>query len=378
MAEVYITDGLRTFIGLKDKAYKNIPAEDLAAAVLSQLRVRGENEGLHLESVICGNATGGGGNIARLALLKAGFCDSVSGISLDAQCASGLESIIAGWTRIKSGMEDAVIAGGTESASTRCIRFYNPNHPNFDPARTDNSYLSAQFIPEDWSENSMIRGADETCRKYGFAPEELAESAALSHQRAFTAAQKKIFDSITVSVNGLIKDEGIRKSMTKEFALRLKPVLQDGIITPATSCLFNDGAAFLTLCGENKIKNHKGPLFKIRQAVSTGSDRFLSPESLIFAIEKLIEKSGLEEKQIDRIDYNEAFACLNLLYKRRFSAPANCFGGALSYGHPYGASGAVVTLHLMKAMELNGETFGIAAVPAAGGVASAILLERVQ
>ncbi len=378
MAEVYITGGLRTFIGLKDKAYKNIPAENLAAAVLKKLRLRNENEGIKTQSVIAGNATGGGGNIARLALLKAAFSDSTFGVSLDAQCASGLESIIAGWTRIKSGMEDAVIAGGTESASTRCIRSYNPNHPNFDPARADNSYQSAQFIPEDWSENSMIRGADETCRKYGFAPEELAESAALSHHKAFCAAQEKVFDSITVSVNGLLKDEGIRKSMSKEFALRLKPVLQDGIITPATSCLFNDGAAFLTLCGENKIKNHKGPLFKIRQAVSTGGDRFLSPENLICAIEKLIEKSGLEEKQIDRIDYNEAFACLNLLYNKHFCAPSNCFGGALAYGHPYGASGAIVTLHLMKAMELKGETFGIAAVPAAGGVASAILLERVK
>ncbi|MBQ0052620.1 MAG: hypothetical protein KBT11_11255, partial [Treponema sp.] len=92
----------------------------------------------------------------------------------------------------------------------------------------------------------------------------------------------------------------------------------------------------------------------------------------------LIEKSGIPENKIDRIDYNQAFACHDLLYKKRFSKPSNAFGGALAYGHPYGASGAVVVIHLMRALEVFGERYGIAAVPAAGGIASAVLLERIR
>ena len=99
---------------------------------------------------------------------------------------------------------------------------------------------------------------------------------------------------------------------------------------------------------------------------------------MIIAMEKLIEKSEVNESEIDRIDYNQAFACLDLLYKKRFSKPSNAFGGALAYGHPYGASGAIVVLHLMKALEHFDEHYGIAAVPAAGGIAGAILLERIK
>ena len=376
MSDAFIINGLRTFIGLKNKAYKNIPAEDLAAEVLKALNFKNTEQGIAPEMVIAGNCTSGGGNLARLALLKAGLGDDIPGITIDAQCASGLESIMTGFARIKSGLNSVVICGGAESASTCCVRSYNKNHPNHDPGKADNSYVSAQFIPETFCEDSMIMSADETCRKHGFTTEDLIAPAVESHGKAAESAD--IIRALAIPVFGLEKDEGIRNSISKKFIERLAPVLPDGIINAATSCLFNDGAAFVTIADETTAKKSDGPLFKICDAVTVGGPRFLSPECMIIAMEKLIEKSEVNESEIDRIDYNQAFACLDLLYKKRFSKPSNAFGGALAYGHPYGASGAIVVLHLMKALEHFDEHYGIAAVPAAGGIAGAILLERIK
>ncbi len=394
MNDVYIAGGLRTYIGAANRAYKNIPAESLAAAVLRQLNLDASRKGISIDTVIAGNATGGGGNIARLALLCAGMDDSVAGISLDAQCASGLEAIISGYARIKSGMSQCTVAGGAESASTRCLRSWNPNHPNHDPSRDSNGYQSAQFIPEDFSENSMIRGADETCRKYEIKAEDMVQSVTESHKNAESARQRGDLSRIILPCLGAQSDQLIRPSISREFILRLGPVLKRGIINPATSCLFSDGAAFLTLTkkrlaffdpadssSKQKSKtesNATKSFYKIAEACSTGADRFLSPESLVVAIEGLLEKSGLRPQDIDRIDYNQAFACVDNLYLKKFSNPSNAFGGALAYGHPYGASGAMIMLHLICAMEKFNEKLGIAAIPAAGGMASAILIQREQ
>lgn len=376
MKEVFITGGLRTYIGLKNKGYKNIPAENLAAEILKSLESKNRMLGINAQMVVAGNCTGGGGNLARLSLLKAGFDDSIPGITIDAQCTSGLESVITGYARIKSGLNSVVICGGAESASTCCIRSYNENHPNHDPAKEDNSYVSAQFIPEIYSDNSMILSADETCRRHGFSPKDLAAPAVQSHRKALES--KDLLKEIILPVFGLEKDEAIRNSISEEFVGRLAPVLPDGIINAATSCLFNDGAAFLTLTDKAHARKVSGSVFKICNAVTIGSSRFLSPESMTVAVEALIEKSGIDKSKIDRIDFNQAFACLDLLYEKSFSKPSNAFGGALAYGHPFGASGAIVVLHLMKALEHFNEHYGIAAVPAAGGIASAILLERIK
>lgn len=377
MNEVYITNGLRTFIGAKNKVYKNIPAESLAAEIIRKLNEKNEAEQMPVELVISGNATGGGGNISRLSLLKAGLGDEVCGITMDSQCSSGMESIISAFSRIKCGLNTTVIAGGTESASTRCSRSYNPNHPNFDSSKQDNSYSSAQFIPEDFSENSMILGADETCRKYQILPQDMMASAIKSHQNAQKARINGDLEQIILPAFGADKDELIRPSVSENFISRLKPVLKDGIINAATSCLFSDGAAYLTLSSQKKnFFKDSSSCFRIVQAADCGGNRFLSPESLIKNIEKLLHKSQKDISQIDRIDYNQAFACIDNLYSRNFSLPSNEFGGALAYGHPYGASGAIILLHLICALEKFNEHFGIAVIPAAGGISSGVLIER--
>jgi len=381
MNEVYIAGGLRTFIGLKDKAYKNIPAENLGAAVLKKLNEEYIKESVEPELVIAGNCVACNGNIARLSLLKAGMNQKIPGITIDCQCSSGLESIITGFARIKAGLNSVVVAGGTESASTQAERSWNKNHPNYNETLNDNSYKAAQFVPELVCDDAMIYGADETCAANKISSEQMIPFAVESHRRAGEAAQKGLLNKVTFNAFGLEKDESIRPSITEKLIQRLPPLRKNGIINAATSCLMQDGAAFVTLCTRDnaeKLNNENESLFRIAGAVTVAADGNRSPEGVILAIDSLLSKSGLTENKIDRIDYNEAFACIDVLYNQRFSRPSNCFGGALAYGHPYGATGAILLLHLMTAMELNNERYGIVAVPAAGGVSSAVLVERIK
>ena len=378
MEGVFIAGGLRTFIGAKGKAYRTVPAETLASPVLRALHEQNSAHGIETDLVISGNCVAGGGNIARLALLSAGLPDSVPGISVDSQCSSALESVIAAYARVRAGLNTAVIAGGTESTSTQCVRAWNENHPNWARAE-QKTYSAAQFIPSALGDNAMLLGADETCRRNGIANGDMIPHIITSHRNAARAREGGVLSSLVLPAFGAEKDEGMKPALPEPLLSRLPPVLPGGVITSASSSRLSDGAAFVTvLSEENARKRAELPLFRIDSAVTVGSCGETSPESLLVALRALFRKSGIPPGRIDRIDYNEAFACLDVLYARNFGNPSNRFGGALAYGHPYGAAGAVVLLHLMKAMELERERYGIAAVPAAGAVASAILIENMS
>jgi acetyl-CoA C-acetyltransferase len=142
----------------------------------------------------------------------------------------------------------------------------------------------------------------------------------------------------------------------------------------------NDGAAFLLLCSEQYLKKHKlSSCFRFSNACTVGADPLMSPASVLPAVRGLLERSGLSMDDIGAIECNEAFAAIDVLINRAYPDKAsryNPLGGALAYGHPYGASGAIILLHLMRSMELSKSCRGICCAAAAGGIGSAILLER--
>ena len=383
MADVFITGGVRTFIGVKGKAYRTVPAEDLAAPLLALLHTRNQAAGVPTELVIGGSCVAGGGNITRLALLKAGLPPAIPALTVDAQCVSGLESVIAAYARIKSGVNAAILAGGAESVSTQCVRSYSQNHPNHayclgHPSAFPSGavYATAQATPDLLGDDAMLIGADETCRANGITGEDMLPFAVQSHERAAQAAQDGILAPYILPVHGATCDEGIRPAMSAAFARRLPPLLPQGIVTAATSCLFNDGAAFVSVCNEACAQAAAGAVFRIAGVATAAADGRRSPEAVLAALSVLLQKSGVPKERVERIDYNQAFACIDVLYRRHYDAPSNAFGGALAYGHPYAATGGVLLLHLMRAMEAHKERFGAVAIPAAGGIASAILLER--
>ena len=338
--------------------------------------------------------------------LEAGLSESIPSVTVDLQCASSLEAVITAAARIQSGLADLVIAGGFESSSTQPLRSYNPNHPyvsshtdnpsgnpayihdgspadNSDVRRTGLSltYSTAKFIPGPHREDVMLQGAEKTICHYHISPGEMDAWVLESHRRAYKAAREGLLDSITVPVYGLDHDEGIRPRLNQRLLDRLPCVLRDGrYLNAANACTMNDGAAFLLLCSEPYLKKHKlSARFRLANACTVGADPLMSPASVLPAVKGLLERSGLSMNDIGAIECNEAFAAIDVLINRAYPDQAsryNQLGGALAYGHPYGASGAIILLHLMKSMELSESSRGICCAAAAGGIGSAILLEQ--
>ena len=378
MDKVYLIGGLRSFVGVVNGMYRHVPAEKLGAAVLRQVM---DKYGIEQpDYIIAGNGVGAGGNIARLMALEAGVDCAVPAFTIDVQCGSGLESIAVAAAKIACGEAECVIAGGFESSSTQPRRGYNPNHPDY---TGDSWYSVAKFMPGIHRETVMLEGAELACQREGVAKAELDAWVLRSHRLAAQAQQEGSLKEVIAPCFAASKDEGIRPRMSQRLLDRLPKVLEGGeFITAANSCLINDGAAFVVLCSEDYLKEHgMTAQAKILGSVACGGDPLVSPRTAVTALEKLLAKHRLTESEIDDFEINEAFAVIDVLFARAFPNSLNkynAFGGALAYGHPYGASGAIITLHLLEALKRCQGRLGCASVAAAGGIGTALLLERVE
>ena len=317
--------------------------------------------------------------MTRLAALTAGLEQEIPAVSLDLQCGSALEAVTQAAAKIESGLADLVLAGGMESSSTQPLRMWNPNHPNYEK---DKVWTVAQFIPGQQGEQVMLEGAERTAISEHVTKEEQDFWVLESHHRTARTVQKGLLSDIQVSVAGSRKDEGIRASMSQKLMDRLPHLLPGGcVIHAANACLMHDGAAFVALCSEEYGKRHNlTPAAVLRFGTAVGGDPLMSPKTAVLAVEKLLKKTGLTYGQIDAFEVNEAFAVIDVLFERAFPGTReryNRFGGPLDYGHPYGASGALLLLHLLKSLESCSGQYGICSVAAAGGIGSAILVERI-
>ena len=380
MDNVWILGGLRSFIGVKDGMYRKISAEILGAQVLKEIKNRFALKDNEIDYIIGGNAVAGGGNITRLTALTAGLSEEIPAVTLDLQCGSSLESIATAAAKIESGLADLVIAGGFESSSTQPFRMWNPNHPDYQEGKC---YTVAKFIPDLQGEQVMLEGAEKTALTENVTKAEMDPWVLLSHKRAAQAVKEGILSDIQLSIEGSRKDEGIRPSMSQRLLDRLPYILPGGkVITAANACLMHDGAAFVVLCSEKYRKVHKlSPQAAFRFGTSIGSDPFMSPKTAVLAIRKLFKQTGLSIDEIDSLEVNEAFAVIDVLLEREFPGirdRLNPLGGALAYGHPYGASGAIILLHLLKNLQVNKGRFGICGVAAAGGIGTSLLVERLK
>lgn len=375
--DAYILGGLRSFVGVVNGMYRHVPAEKLGAAVLK--KVMEKYQVTKPDYIIAGNGVGAGGNITRLMALEAGVDISVPAFTVDVQCGSGLESIAVAAAKIKSGEADCVIAGGFESSSTQPRRGYNPNHPDY---KDDSWYSVAKFMPGIHRETVMLEGAELAAQREQITKAELDSWVLRSHRLATTARNEGLLQDIIAPVFGASKDEGIRPRMSQRLLDRMPKVLPGGeFITAANSCLINDGAAFLVLCSEKYVQEHNlKPQARVIGSTACGGDPLVSPRTAVTVLEKLLARYQLREEDIADFELNEAFAVIDVLFTRTFKQSVdkyNIFGGALAYGHPYGASGGIITLHLLEALRQRGGRLGTASVAAAGGVGTALLIERV-
>ena len=381
MSKVYILAGLRTPIATKNNRFKHIPAEDLGAVVVNSLWQKYLfNE--KPDGIIAGNAVGTGGNIARLMTLKAGLPAAVPAFTIDMQCASGAAAIAAGYKEIALGNGDVFICGGMESSSLQPERIYSKGDARYaQTANGDGRYMTAQFSPDEFAEDAMLKGADRVIKSYKITKNELDFWCIESHRRATACAKAGILDDVIVAVANQRTDDGIRPKMSQRLLDRLPSLLsENSLLNAGNTCLINDGAAFVVLVSDRWLKKHQRiPQGEILGTCMAGSKPSESPLGAMNTADKLLEKHGLLYNDLDAIEFNEAFAAIDVLFQR--SHPElieryNILGGALAYGHPYGASGGILMIHLLKALEKNNGALGLLSIAGAGGMGQAILVRR--
>ncbi len=381
MSDVYLLGGFRSHIGVRYGIFKSVRPEILGARVLQEVWQR-FCQGEAADLLLCGNAVGPGGNIGRLTALTAGLPISTPAVTVDLQCASGLTAIDLAAAKIASGACDLVLAGGTESASLAPHRIYHENDER--SQKRNPEFTAAQFIPEEWGDDAMLLGAERAAKKAGITRADADEAALLSHQLALAAKEKEKLDSLILPLFGSMKDEALRPRMSERLLARAPRVtdFEGGILTAANACTMNDGAAFVALASGDWVKAHGvKPWAKVLATHLVGGDPWCPPLTADLAAGELLQKQGLTYQDVDAFEYNEAFAVISAHFRKTHEDVAdrlNGWGGALAYGHPYGASGAEIMLHLMARLADSGGRLGVAAIPAAGGVGQAILIENEQ
>jgi acetyl-CoA acetyltransferase family protein len=317
-----------------------------------------------------------GGNIARLALLQAGFPFTVPGVSLNRMCGSGQQSVHFGAQAIIAGDMDLVIAGGIEMMSHQPLGAdYPQSWPEDMPYKLVHQGISAEMMAERWQLDR----------------EALDDYAYQSHIKAAEAIRQGRFKSQILpiqvpqpdgSVRVVDQDEGVRMEPDREKMRQLKPVFKkDGVVTAGNSSQISDGAAALLLASEEAVKRlGLTPMVRLVSRVVVGSDPALMLDGPIPATTIALDRAGLEVDQIDRFEVNEAFASAIMAWIEDLDPPlahVNPDGGAIALGHPLGATGAVLMTKLVHGLTQAKEHYGLQAMCIGHGMATASILERV-
>ena len=388
--DAVIVGAVRTPIG-KGKpggALYGVHPTDLLAHSLRTLVNRTGVEPALIDDVIAGAVSQVGEqsvNIARNALLGAGFPESVPGTTVDRQCGSSQQAIHFAAQGVIAGAYDIVVAAGVESMSR--VPMGSGVLPGTDPF--------GEAFKERYSEGLVPQGisAELIAAKWGFSRAKLDEFSAASHEKAAQATKEGRFEAETAPVAGLQTDEVIRPGTTVETLAALKPAFYHEAyqarfpqigweITPGNSSPLSDGSAAV-LITTSDVAERLGlrPLARIHSMTVVGSDPLYMLTGVIPATEKVLQRAGLTLAEIDLFEVNEAFAPVVLAWSADTGADlakTNVNGGAIAIGHPLGASGARIMTTLVNALEQRGGRYGLQTMCEGGGMANATIVERLS
>ncbi|MGA8121941.1 thiolase family protein [Rouxiella badensis] len=352
--EPVIVEACRTPIGKAYGIFATLSMETLLAPLFHKILDQQKIQPADVDEVILGNATGGGGNIARLAALHAGLPDSVPAVTLDRQCGSGLEAVIHACRLVQAGAGECYLAGGVESVSTAPWRVEKPQTlkqmPRF--------YARARFSPDEIGDPDMGIAAENVAQKCGISRQRQDSFALRSHQRAVSAAQNGLFadEIVAVEVGGETRreDECPRPNASMAGLEKLSPVfVANGSVTAGNCCPLNDGASLLLVMSRKKAREWgftRGLMFV--DACSAGvSPNYLGLGPVPSTQKLLARQPALTLDDVSIMEFNEAFAAQVLgsidalgIDEQRI----NLQGGAIALGHPYGASGGVMVTRLFS------------------------------
>ena len=421
MENVVFISSARTPIGAYGGALRDVPIYRLGSLVLAEAVKKAGIDPATVDDVIMGSAYQNGecANGARMAVLDAGWVDTVPGVMLDRRCCSGLESIFFGAMKIQTGNADIVIAGGMESMSQG--ELYIPgdikwglggkNHekygfmprghgalamwgiPFYD--RLQRGRVMSQPIARYGELSSMMTWAETAAKNEKITREEADRWALRSHQRAIAAQDAgKFVDEIVPIATGKDKktgetvylktDEGPRRETTLEKLAKLKPVYKGGVCTAGNSSSENDGAAVVIMASESKAKALGiKPLAYYRSCAVAATDPTLTYPAVPAAVEKALKKIGATIDQMDLIEVQEAFAVQCLADSRlaglsdeQMDAKVNINGSGISLGHPIGATGAMRLTTLINEMVRSDKRFGLETICGGGGQGICMVIER--
>jgi acetyl-CoA C-acetyltransferase len=390
MKDVVIVSAVRTAIGTFQGSLSSVPAPRLGARVIEEALKKAGVAKDAVDEVIMGNVlTAGEGQApARQAALFAGLPESVTCMTINKVCGSGLKAVMLAAQAIQCGDADVVVAGGMESMS---------NVPYFlEKARTGYRMGHGQLVDGmikdglwDVYNDFHMGNAAELCAKECNIPRESQDAfAKQSFERALKAQADGAFkeEIVPVTIKDkkgdllITEDEGPKKANFEKMPT-LKPAFQkDGTVTAANASSINDGAAALVVMSAEKAKSlGLRPLVRIVAQASSARKPEWFTTAPIDAIGKVLKKADLKLTDIDLFEINEAFAVVSLAAANELNIPQdklNVHGGAIALGHPIGASGARILTTLIHAMSRHQRKRGMAAICIGGGEASAVIVER--
>ena len=396
MPTAVIVDAVRTAGGKRNGKLSGWHPVDLAAETLNALVERNQIDPAVVEDVIMGCVMQAGAqsvNVARNAVLAAGWPEEVPGTTVDRQCGSGQQAAHFAAQAVIAGAHDVVVAGGVEvmsqvpmGASIGDGRYGLPFGPRMSQRYQDVGGLVPQGI-----------SAELIADKWGLTREDLDAFGAQSQQRAARARDEGRFDNEIVAVRSIHRDketgnitesddlvtadEGIRPDTTAESLASLKPAFKpDGKVTAGNSSQITDGASAALIMSEDKAAElGLTPRARFHSFALAGADPVMMLTAPIPATQRVLDKAGLSLDDIDLVEINEAFASVVVAWQHETGADmskVNVNGGAIALGHPLGCSGTKLLATLLNELERSGGRYGLETMCEGGGMANATIIER--
>lgn len=391
MAHAYIVDAVRTAGGRRNGRLSQVHPVDLGATVIDALLARTGIDPSIVEDVIIGCVSQIGPqtfNLGRATILASRLPESVPGVTVDRQCGSGQQAIHFAAQAVMSGNQDVVIAGGIENmsmtpiGSPMAIAEKAGMRTPFDQNEITKRYPGSTF--------SQFVGAERMAQKYGVTRAELDDFAYQSHIKGAAAYEGGYFKNEIVPMEVMVEgkkvmhevDEGLRPNASLQAISELKPLVEGGLITAASSSQICDGAAAVLVVSERALKQYGlKPLARIHDMTVVGSDPTMVLEGPIPATRKILERTGLKISDIEIYEVNEAFGSVPLAWAKAIGADVkklNVNGGAQALGHPLGATGAKLMGTLAYELRRRGGRYGLLSICEGLGTANATIIENMN
>ncbi|MGH3743362.1 MAG: thiolase family protein [Mycobacteriales bacterium] len=379
MRDAVIVEAVRTPVGKRNGGLSGVHPLDLSALVLKEVQKRSGVDPALVDDVVWGCVSQVGEqtlDIARNAVLTAGWPETVTGVTVDRQCGSSQQAVHFAAAGLIAGQYDVVVAGGVESMS----------RVPMGSSTAGQMPLTKDFLDRyDGTFPNQGIGAEMIAEKWGLSRTQLDEFSLGSHEKAAAAQDDGRLTGQIVPVpteNGTVSaDEGVRRGGTVEGLAKLKPAFkpEGGVITAANSSQISDGSAALLMMTSEKARQlGMKPMARVHTAVLAGANPIIMLTAPIPATQKALAKSGLKVDDIGAYEVNEAFAPVPLAWLKDIGADekaVNPNGGAIAIGHPLGGSGARIMTQLVHHMRDAGIKYGLQTMCEGGGQANATILE---